>query len=147
MKITIYIPEADQLIKTLGIDPNGPAQRFHTQNIMRRMVKYMPNVTGTLIKTMVIQSSTKIVVDAPQAKYLYYGNRMVNSKTGKGPMWIPKIPGYRWPKGAKLVPTTTPLKYNTTHNPLAGPYWDRRLLENEKDQIIAELEAYIGSRL
>ena len=109
-------------------------------------MKYMPMVTGTLTKTMVIQSSTKIVVDAPQAKYLYYGNRMVNSKTGKGPRWIPGV-GYRWPKGATLRPTTTPLNYTTTFHPLAGPYWDRRLLENEKDQIIAELKAYIGSRL
>ena len=145
MKITIYIPSADQLLNELGLQPDGPVQLFHTQNIMRRMMKYMPMVTGTFTKQMVLSSAHSISINAPQAQYLYYGNRMVNSKTGKGPRWIPGV-GWRWPKGATLRPTTTPLHYTTTFHPLAGPYWDRRLMDNEKDEIVAELEAYVRSR-
>ena len=143
MKISIYIPQADELIDALGIGPTGSAQLFHTQNIMRRMVKYMPMQTGMFVKQMVVSSYTEISINAPQARYLYYGKRMVNAATGKGPRWIPGV-GYRWPRGAKLVATSEPLNYTTTFHPLAGPYWDKRLVAAEKDVIVQELKDYIG---
>lgn len=128
------------------IRPGGAAQCFHTSNVMRRMVKYMPMQTGALIKLMQVQtviSTGKIVVQAPQAKYLYYGKVMVNAKTGKGPGYIPNI-GYRYRKGTKLRATTRPLKYTTTKHPLAGPFWDRRMWAAEGEAAKAELEAYIN---
>ena len=144
MVISIYIPSADELTAKLGLNKTGRAQVFHTQNIMRRMLKYMPMETGQFTKNMVISSATTISITAPQAKYLYYGNRMVNSKTGKGPRYIPGV-GYRWQKGATLTPTAQPLKYTKTFHPLAGPYWDQRLIANEKTEIVDELKAYIRS--
>ena len=145
MKVYFNVPEVQEVVRRLGIDKGGDAQRFHTNNVLRRMLKYMPMETGALSKTTVIQSDTLIVSDTPYSQYVYYGNRMVNAATGKGPRWIPGV-GWRWPKGAKLVPTSEPLHYTTTFHPLAGPYWDRRLAQAEGDVIARELERYIKSK-
>ena len=145
MKVYFVVPEVSEVVKKLGIDKTGAAQRFHTSNVLRRMMKYMPMETGMLTKATVIQSDTMIVTDTPYAQYVYYGNRMVNAATGKGPRWIPGV-GWRWPRGAKLVPTSDPLHYTTTFHPLAGPFWDKRLAQAEGQVIAEELEAYIRSR-
>ncbi len=145
MIVWIKIPGADEITKKLGIDPIGVTQRWHTQNILRHMIKFMPMVSGAFIKQTIIASPTQIQTIAPQAYYLYYGKRMVNSKTGKGPRYIPGV-GYRWPRGATLVPTEQPLHYTTTFHPLAGPFWDQRMVAAEGDQIAEELEAFIKLR-
>lgn len=143
MKITFDVPQVQTVVRSLGIDRSGPAQLFHTQNVLRRMLKYMPMETGMLsTKQTVVSSSTTITTNAPQARYLYYGKRMVNSKTGKGPMYIEGV-GWRWPRGATLVPTEQDLNFTKTFHPLAGPYWDRRLAAAEGDIIAKELKDYI----
>lgn len=142
MRMAVYIPKADELAKRVGIDPNGPAQRWHTQNIMRHMMQFMPVETGRFRMGMVIQSAHMITHEADQLYYLYYGKRMVNAATGKGPRFIPNV-GYRWPKGAKLVPTEEPLKYTKTFNPKAGPFWDQRMIAEHGNVIAKELEAYL----
>lgn len=145
MIIWLNIPSVQQVIAQTGIGPDGPTQRWHTQNVLRHMIKYMPMLTGALTKMTVIASSTQIETTAPQAYYLYYGKRMVNSRTGKGPRYIPGV-GYRWPRGATLVPTTQPLNYTKTFHPLAGPFWDQRMVAAEGDQIAKELQAFIAMR-
>lgn len=145
MIVWVNIPSANELTSRLRIDPNGLTQRWHTQNILRHMIKFMPMVSGAFTKQAVIASTTKIQITAPQAYYLYYGKRMVNSKTGKGPRYIPGV-GYRWPRGATLVPTNDPLNYTKTFHPLAGPFWDERMVAAEGDQIAAELQAFVNLR-
>lgn len=141
MIINFVVPSANEIAQQLGL--NGQTQMWFTQNVFRRMLKYMPMETGMFStkQTQVVNDHT-IETKAPQAYYLYYGNRMVNSKTGKGPRWIPGV-GYRWPKGATLVATQQPLNYTTTFHPLAGPYWDERLMAAEGDIIAKELEEYL----
>lgn len=146
MTIYLRIPEVDEVVKKLGIGKDGRAQLFHTQNVYRHMLPYMPMETGMLsTKLTAVASSTSIVTNAPYANYVYYGNRMVNSKTGKGPRYIPGV-GYRWSRGATLVPTDTPLNYTTTFHPLAGPFWDKRMAAAEGDKIAKELEDFIRSQ-
>lgn len=70
-----------------GLNKNGDVQRFHTSNIMRRMQKYMPYLTGASIKLMIKQTSLdtgQIVLQEPQARYLYYGKVMI----GKAPKTV-----------------------------------------------------------
>lgn len=143
MRINFCIPQVNEVVDRLGLGPNGTTQLWHTQNILRRMLKYMPMKTGMFsTKQTVISTAHTIETKAPQAYYLYYGVRMVNSKTGNGPAYIPGV-GYRWPKGATLSPTNTPLNYTKTFHPLAGPFWDQRLIAAEGDLIASELEQYI----
>lgn len=93
--------------------------------IMSSMEPYMPMQTGSLIQRTRAESSalagTGIVVAAvaPYGRYLYFGHKMVNSATGKGPRYIPTI-GYRWPRGATLIATSEPLTYGRAS---ATPLW------------------------
>lgn len=36
----------DQILKDKGLDANGDAQRFHTANVLKRVKRYMPFVSG-----------------------------------------------------------------------------------------------------
>jgi len=144
MRVTFSVPSVDRVVKELGLDKEGNAQKFHTSNVLRRMMKYLPMRSGVLSKSTVITSGTSITTDTPYARYLYYGKKMVNSKTGNGPPVIPGV-GPRWRKGTTLKPTDIPLDYTKDFHPLAGPFWDQRLADQEGDILAEELSAYIRS--
>lgn len=146
MILKISIPGSEELAEKLGIDKRGAAQIWHTQNVLRHMIRFMPMRTGMFAtKQTAATSSTTIRSTAPHAYYLYYGKRMVNSNTGKGPRWIPGV-GWRWPKGATLVATEDDLVYTTDFNPNAGPYWDQRMLASDGAQMAQELKDYVKLR-
>ena len=60
-----------------------------------------------------------VAAAAPFGRYLYHGKVMVDSKTGRGPAFIPNV-GYRFREDATLVATDRPLTYS---NPNAKPEW------------------------
>lgn len=142
----IEMKPTSQIIESHGLGKHGEVQSFFTATFMRRMQRYMPYLTGTTIKMMIAQtdiSSGRIVVQEPQARYLYYGKIMVNAKTGKGPMNIPGV-GPRYKKGTMLKATDRDLNYTKTKNPLAGPFWDKRTWAAEGDVITRELQNYVN---
>ena len=97
------------------------AQEIVAIQIMKDTEKYVPALTGSLSIRTHLDGNT-IVYPGPYARYLYYGKRMVDSKTGKGPMYIPEV-GYRFRKYATLVATNTPLNYTKSMHPLATDHW------------------------
>ena len=124
-KITVKPPK--QIMQDHGVLPGGAIQQFHTQNVIRRIQKYMPYRSGTTIKLMIAQSPIDepfIHIDVPYARYLYYGKAM----EGKAPKTV----------------TNRDLHYTTTKNPQAGPFWDRRLLAAEKGVMRQELQDYVN---
>ena len=147
MEVHVEMNAISKILRDHGVTPDGDVQRFLTLTVSRRIGRYMPHVTGALeTKQKYIASPTSIEVVGPQVKYLYFGKRMVNAKTGKGPAYIKDV-GYRYRKGTKLVPTNEPLNYTKTFNPHAGPFWDRRMMAAEKEEIGEEVSAYAnGSR-
>lgn len=124
------------LVRRLGSQQLAQqAQIAMTREIDKRIGRYMAYRTGVMSgKAKRMISPSQILVDTPYARYQYYGNVMVNSKTGKGPRLIPGI-GFRWPKGAILKVTGRPLRYDTSKNEKAGPYWDKALMSNESADI------------
>ena len=56
----------------LGIQPNGPVQRFFTNTCYKHMDKYVPQDDGNL-RTVVDISTNTITYEMPYAKYQYYG--------------------------------------------------------------------------
>ena len=126
-KLEMHSPA--QIMRDKGLTSNGSVQAFHTQNVLRRLIKYMPYRSGMLIKQAIVQTninSPYIKVQAPQAKYLYYGHVMV----GKAPKSV----------------TDIPLNYTKTKNPKAGPFWDKALKSAEGTVITRELQNYINRR-
>ncbi len=128
-KITIDMKPVNQILKAKGLTAGGDVQRFHTENVLRRIQKYMPYRTGATIKLMIAQtdiSEPEIVLDVPYGKYLYYGKVMVGA--------APK----------KVI--DVPLQYTKIKNKEAGPFWDRRLKAAEMPAMQADLQRYVNRK-
>ena len=110
-----------------NIDPNlltGRATKLERElawEIMKDTRRFVPALTLSLTNRTRVQGNA-IVYPAPYARYLFNGVRMVNAATGKGPRYIPEV-GYRWPRGAHLMPTSTPLNISTAVHPDATSNW------------------------
>ena len=143
-RIKVEMKPVDTILTRLGVDKNGDVQMQLTRIINNRITKYMPFRTGVLsTKSKRIKSPTEIEVAAPYALYMYYGKVMVNSKTGKGPAFIPGV-GYRYRKGTVLKATERDLNYDLTKHPKAGPFWDRRMMASEAAQIAHDIQVYVN---
>lgn len=127
--VMLSMKELNQLLKDKGVDSAGSAQQFHTQNVLRRIKKYMPFRTGATYKITAIQTDIRkpeIVTDVPYGKYLFYGKVM----EGKAPKTV----------------TDRPLDYTRTKNPQAGPFWDRALSAAEGKAMAADLQRYLNRK-
>lgn len=142
-RISVEMKPVATILTRLGVNKTGDVQMQLTRIVNKRITRHMPHRTGALsTKLKYIKSPTEIEVLAYYAQYQYYGKVMVNAKTGKGPALIPGI-GYRYRKGTVLKATDRNLSYDTTKNKLAGPFWDRRMMAAEKDEIASEIQAYV----
>lgn len=127
MNVKVQMRPAGEIVRRKGLNKDGSVQKFHTSNVLRRIVKYMPYRTGATIKLTIAQtdlSNPFIVTDTPYAKYLYYGKAMA----GRAPKQV----------------TDRDLNYTRTKNQRAGPFWDRALKAAEGDAIAADLQRYIN---
>ena len=141
--MSIQMNSISRIIRNHGVDQRGRVQLFLTNTINRRIGRYMPHLTGTMeARQKHISSPTAIEVVGPNVKVMYYGKVMVDSHTHKGPANIPGV-GYRFRRGATLIPSDRNINYTKTYNPLAGPYWDRRMMAAEKNIIADEVTMFI----
>ena len=103
------------VIKTnLGIEPNGKVQKFFTNTCYRYMDKYVPKDNGILRENVTIDSNS-ITYEQEYASYQYYGERKDGSH---------KVSNY-----------TTPG---------TGPYWDKRMVSAEIQDVVAEVQNYVN---
>lgn len=147
VRVSTRIQPPERLMRGLGVDTTGRVQSFLTARVLLRMRRYMPWLSGTMASAQTAQlSPSLIVVNAPQARYLYHGVKM-RDPNGGGPFPIKDETGrvvtFRYRKGAHPVPTGIPLQFTHTTNPLAGPYWDRTLVQHEGAQISQEVAEYV----
>ena len=97
------------------------AEKIIATQVMKDTEKYVPALTGSL-SARTHMKGHQIVYPGPYARYLYYGKRMVDSQTGRGPFYIPEV-GFRYHRGAVLVPTNEDLKFTKQMHPLATSHW------------------------
>ena len=127
IRVRVKMKPVNTILTRMGVKPDGDVQMFVTNTVNRRITRYMPFRSGALsTKLKHIKSATEIEVLGPYARYQYYGKVM------EGP--------------APKVVTDRDLKYDKTKNPLAGPFWDRRLIANEGAQIADEARRYVSGR-
>ena len=142
-RIRVEMKPIATILTRLGVNKTGDVQMQLTRIINKRITRYMPFRSGALAtKLKHIKSPTEIEVIAPYSRHQYYGKVMVNSKTGKGPALIPGV-GFRYRKGTTLKVTNRDLEYDTTKNPQAGPFWDKRMMAAEKGAIVSDIQAYV----
>lgn len=148
MKVKVDMKPINQILKDKGLDPRGDVQRHVTNTIMLHMKKYMPKRTNATINAMIAQTDInkpEIIVDQPYAKFLYYGKLMVDPVTGAAGFLDKNGEWKSWKKRPK-VKSDRPITYTTTKNPLAGPYWDRRMMQAEGAQIAKEIQEYVDRK-
>lgn len=127
IRVRVKMKPVNTILTRMGVKPDGDVQMFVTNTVNRRITRYMPFRSGALAtKLKHIKSATEIEVLGPYARYQYYGKVM------EGP--------------APKAVTDRDLKYDKTKNPLAGPFWDRRLIANEGAQIAGEVRRYVSGR-
>lgn len=127
IRVRVKMKPVNTILTRMGVKPDGDVQMFVTNTVNRRITRYMPFRSGALsTKLKHIKSATEIEVLGPYARYQYYGKVM------EGP--------------APKAVTDRDLKYDKTKNPLAGPFWDRRLIANEGAQIAGEVRRYVSGR-
>ncbi len=100
----------------LGLEPNGRVQKFFTETCYKHMDKYVPKEDGNL-RTIVTMQPDSITYESNYAEYQYYGMR----KDG-----------------------THVVKNYTT--PGTGPYWDKRMVSAEMQDVVKEVQDYIGGK-
>ena len=127
IRVRVKMKPVNTILTRMGVKPDGDVQMFVTNTVNRRITRYMPFRSGALsTKLKHIKSATEIEVLGPYARYQYYGKVM------EGP--------------APKAVTDRDLKYDKTKNPLAGPFWDRHLINNEGAQIAADVRRYVSGR-
>ena len=127
IRVRVKMKPVNTILTRMGVKPDGDVQMFVTNTVNRRITRYMPFRSGALsTKLKHIKSATEIEVLGPYARYQYYGKVM------EGP--------------APKAVTDRDLQYAKTKNPLAGPFWDRRLIANEGAQIAGEVRRYVSGR-
>ena len=101
---------------SLGIEPNGRVQRFFTNTCYKHMDKYVPMDEGNLRTNVDIQPNS-ITYESPYARYQYYGMRE---------------------DGTHIVRNYT--------TPGTGTYWDKRMVSAEMQDVVQEVQNYIGGK-
>lgn len=147
MKVKMQLPSAAEIIRTKGLETDGAVQMFHTQNVLRRIKKYMPFRTGLTYKITVAQTDIRkpeIVTETPYAENLFRGKVMIDPKLGIAGFMTPE--GWRSRKGCVKVPTQRDMQYFRGKNPQAGPRWDKALSANEGKAMAADLQRFIDRR-
>lgn len=142
----LSMKSARDIIKAKGLDPSGAVQVFHTQNVLRRIKKYMPARPGSgeTYKLTVMQTDIrepKIITQAPHAEYIFLGEKMVDPRNNAAGFMTPE--GWRSRKGCVKVRTGQKLEYCDKKNPRAGARWDKAVSVNEGAEMAQDLQRYI----
>ena len=124
---TFEMKPAAEIIDELGLNTDGDVQKQFARLVNRHITPYMPYLTGTLsTRLKQIEGPDSITVAGPYARYQHYGMAMAG----------------RAPK----VLTGAPLRYTKTQHPKAGPFWDRRMAAERKEQLVRALQEYVDRR-
>ena len=135
MRLKVDLSGLEAKIKQGGTN----AEKLLANQIAKDTEPFVPFRNGVLSRNTKVVGN-RIIYPGPYARYLYVGKKMVNAKSGKGPMYIKGV-GYRYPKGAILKPTDEPLTYTQTFHPEAQAQW----LEASKERNIEKWEK-IGAK-
>lgn len=112
------LPNAAQLKEQLGVNKTGRVQNFVTDDVFVRLIDYIPKKSGRLRASAEKASPSKITVGGagiPYARAQFFG----------------------------VTKDGTPFDYNTAAGAKIGAHWDRRLVQSDGAQIVADVNKYV----
>jgi hypothetical protein len=118
--MALKLKPTSQIKARLGIDPNGRVQKFFTATCAKHMDKYVPFDEGNLADYRL--ESNAVVYEQPYARYQYYGIRE---------------------DGTHKI---NEANRNRSFHPLATSYWDKKMVSAEMQDVIKEVQDYIGGK-
>lgn len=129
---TLELNSLNEILRARGLQDGGKVQKYIDNEVMQLMTPFMPKQQGDLINAMqsgTVVGSGIIVTNAPQAKFLYYGNIMIGEKSRSA-----------WARAneKKIVKPDKPnqLTYSQAENAKAGPLWFNQMENQHKDDIL-----------
>ena len=120
MAVYIQLKSLEEIKKKLKINDNGPAQAFLMSTAAKKMDKYVPFRSGTLSDYTL--TNEYIIYPQEYAAYQYYGQR--KDKTHK----------------------INPANRDRSKHPLATSYWAEKMKTAEIDEIVKEVQDFIGGK-
>lgn len=146
MKVTIYDGFSANAAELIA-KRSSMAEHVLAHQVKKDNDPYVPFLAGSLdTRTRVVWNT--IIYPGPYAKYLYYGVKMVDAATGKGPMHYTDKLGneiIRFRKGATLRPTNEPLNYTKDFHKYAGPHWIERSKARNLDKWLGIAERVVNN--
>ena len=112
----VELKPTSEIKARLGLEPNGRVQKFFTNTCYKHMDKYVPRRDDNL-RTIVDVENDSITYESPYARYQYYGVRE---------------------DGTHQVRNYT--------TPGTGTYWDKRMVSAEMQDVIKEVQNYVGGK-
>jgi hypothetical protein len=120
----------DDILALFGLDDHGRVQRMIDQSVIDYCRPYIPASPNRILEDSAQVStdigSGMVVWNTPYAHYQYagivYGPNIpiIDPETGV-------LMGWFSPPGRPKHPTDRELTYDTSQNPMAGPYWFERM--------------------
>lgn len=129
MSIKVKFNDPDAVLDRLGLKPGGDAHKYFMTRAAAYMRPYLPyrangSVVDALLQGMDYRGA-RFVLKGPHQAYLYYGKVMA----GK-------------PKKA----TDKDLKYTKNPHALAGPFYDKRMMQDKGQQLAQEITDYMRKK-
>lgn len=130
----------------LGLEQYGKAHKKFASECMERMnARYVPMRNGALKNSSFVDKECNIHYKTPYAHYIYIGQVMGPSypivKNGEIQRWVSPIkPKYYTGKDINYEES------KKMGQEKAGPYWDKRMISAEKEEIIKVMQKYISKR-
>jgi hypothetical protein len=129
----------DDILALLGLDDHGRVQQTIDQSVIDYCQPYVPASPDRTLEFSAQVStdigSGMVIWNTPYAHYQYagivYGPNIpiIDPETGV-------LMGWFSPPGRPKHPTDRNLTYNTSQNPMAGPYWFERMKADRLGDIL-----------
>ena len=140
-RVKVVMKPVNVITARLGVNKTGDVQMQVTRIVNQRITRYMPFRSGVKV----LKSPTEIEVLGPYARVTYYGEVMVDPVT-RAAGFQDADGQWKSRKGVPKVRSGRQMNYSQHKNPLAGPFWDRRLMATEGKQIAAEVQRYVNRK-
>jgi len=144
IKANLILPSVQDLMKSVGLDEGGKAQKCIDSFVLYHCEPYVPGkhihqagVVGTKI------GSGQVIWDSPDANYLYEGKLMVDPFTLKGAFFSKDYGFWSRPNTQKILdPQGRDLQYHG--GGLRGKKWFDRMIEAEENDLITEVQKVVN---
>jgi len=140
MKVNVKINSTNNIIKEHGLNDNGRVTEFLRNEVDRFCDPYIPFSKGILKNAKTYPDKRSIKYISPYSHYHYKGKKYISPKLGVSGILLKS--GKWWsPKGEKKVATNIDMNYQGA--PKRGPEWDKRMMNDRKNEIIKDVENFI----